>query len=648
MAETDFYSIANGGVPDSNFSLVIQKVGGNPVPVSTFFSVAEPKLETWKFKWFEDLFAEDAGTPSHVNVAAKAYRRVALYEPGEYVATLNYYNGTKTVANWVVRDLAEEKKAKNVILFIGDGMTTNMITAARLIGHKSINGKYQSKMAMDKFPVLGHQMTHSMDSYITDSANSASALYSGHKSGVNAMGVYVDSSPDAFDDPKVETIVELLTRIWGSAIGVVSTAFLADATPIALAGHTRTRGHYGPLVDQMLNGVTNYTWTPFDGPDVLFGGGAENFNEGYKGLDYVAEFEKKGYQLSLNKTSLATLSNEERALGLFCTSNLPVWLDRNVYTDNIKNSTNHPSGDKSAATDLPGLKEMTVKAVEILHQRGGERGFFMMSEAASIDKQMHSLDYDRALGDLLELDDTVKATIEKLTALNILNDTLILVTADHGHGFDVYGSSDTKYMTSIDDKRDKRGAIGTYQNSGQSQYTVEDPTISYNTGVNFPVNWSPRYVLAQGTVAFPDKNEDYAVHTSPREGFVKIAGQYYANPADGADGILVNGTLGTTEASGVHSLTDVPVYAMGPCQEMFQGTYGNVDVFFNMANCLGLARRNNATGDLATLTSSATNGTATGAVFTGAGMPSREVLNGGGIGAVLVVMGAAFVGAAVL
>jgi alkaline phosphatase len=88
------------------------------------------------------------------------------------------------------------------------------ITAARLLAHKSVNGKYQSMMQMDKFPVLGHQMTHSIDSFITDSANSASALYSGHKSTVNAMGVYADSSPDAFDDPKVETIVELLVRYW--------------------------------------------------------------------------------------------------------------------------------------------------------------------------------------------------------------------------------------------------------------------------------------------------------------------------------------------------------------------------------------------------------------------------------------------------
>jgi alkaline phosphatase len=67
-------------------------------------------------------------------------------------------------------------------------MTINMITAARLLGHKSINGKYQSLLQMDKFPVTGLQMTHSLDSFITDSANSAAALYSGHKGSVNAMG----------------------------------------------------------------------------------------------------------------------------------------------------------------------------------------------------------------------------------------------------------------------------------------------------------------------------------------------------------------------------------------------------------------------------------------------------------------------------
>ena len=90
-------------------------------------------------------------------------------------------------------------------------MTQAMITAARMIAHKTINGRYQSLMQMDQMEAIGQcvyvvifncldpdiwhhsQMTHSIDSVITDSANSATALYTGHKSTVNALNVYVDS-----------------------------------------------------------------------------------------------------------------------------------------------------------------------------------------------------------------------------------------------------------------------------------------------------------------------------------------------------------------------------------------------------------------------------------------------------------------------
>lgn len=68
-----------------------------------------------------------------------------------------------------------------------------MITAARLIAHKTINGKYQSHMQLDQMDALGLQMTHSIDSIITDSANSASALYTGKKTSVDALGVWGDS-----------------------------------------------------------------------------------------------------------------------------------------------------------------------------------------------------------------------------------------------------------------------------------------------------------------------------------------------------------------------------------------------------------------------------------------------------------------------
>ena len=114
--------------PNPNFSLTITPPTGAAMPAAAFFNTTEPKVENWNFTWFEDLFAQDAKTPSVVRVAAKAYRKVALYHPGQYTATLNYNNGSATVAHWLVRDIPATRKAKNVVLFIGDGMTTNMIT----------------------------------------------------------------------------------------------------------------------------------------------------------------------------------------------------------------------------------------------------------------------------------------------------------------------------------------------------------------------------------------------------------------------------------------------------------------------------------------------------------------------------------------
>ena len=105
------------------------------MPAASYFKVAEPTLERWNFTWYEDRFAEDAHAPSVVRVTSKAYRRVALYQPGDYTATLTYYNGIKTVANWVVRPLAEKKKAKNVILFIGTShqeFRRNLLTATQV------------------------------------------------------------------------------------------------------------------------------------------------------------------------------------------------------------------------------------------------------------------------------------------------------------------------------------------------------------------------------------------------------------------------------------------------------------------------------------------------------------------------------------
>lgn len=80
----------------------------------------------------------------------------------------------------------------------------------------------------------------------------------------------------------------------------------------------------------------------------------------------------------------------------------------------------------------------------------------------------------------------------------------------------------------------------------------------------------------------------------PRTPAVNTSGypsnDYCVNYKDAFSGFIVNGTLSTDEAQGVHSLTDVPVFAMGPCQDMFSGVYNNIDIFFNIDECLGLSR----------------------------------------------------------
>lgn len=141
------------------------------------------------------------------------------------------------------------------------------------------------------------------------------------------------------------------------------------------------------VVDSFLNGIKNYTWPEFNGPDVLFGGGAEQFipsSKSFQGLDYYQQFRNKGYNVVQNNTALKNASNTERTLGIFSVSNMAKWLDRNVYKNNTQIPKTAPDGSSAAATDQPGLKEMTLKAIDILHKRNPEKGFFLMSEAASI------------------------------------------------------------------------------------------------------------------------------------------------------------------------------------------------------------------------------------------------------------------------
>ena len=134
-----------------------------------------------------------------------------------------------------------ENRSKNVILFAGDGMSLQVKQAARILSKGIYEGKYNDLLAMENLENLALITTSGYDSIVTDSANSASAYNTGHKSVVNAMGVYGNRTADTLDDPKVENINEIIQRTRGMSIGVVTTSSVTDATPASTSAHTRRR-----------------------------------------------------------------------------------------------------------------------------------------------------------------------------------------------------------------------------------------------------------------------------------------------------------------------------------------------------------------------------------------------------------------------
>jgi hypothetical protein len=168
---------------------------------------------------------------------------------------------------------------RNVILFLGDGMSAANRTAARVVSRGVTQGKADGLLAMDRMEVTGMTMTSSLNSVITDSAPGMAALSTGHKSNNNQLGVYPDNTvDDAFDNPRVEYVGALMRRVRGDGfnVGLVTTADVTDATPAGNAIHTADRNAYPPIAVQYFeererNGVT-----------VLMGGGVVTSSPGMR------------------------------------------------------------------------------------------------------------------------------------------------------------------------------------------------------------------------------------------------------------------------------------------------------------------------------------------------------------------------------
>lgn len=493
------------------------------------------------------------------------WRNVAFGRPGTYRISASFSGGgqmlTAAVTFQVVNAAQPARAAKNVILFIGDGMGQGPITAARIVSKGMRQGRYNGFLEMDMMDVYGHVTTSGMDSIATDSANSASAYATGHKTVVNAMGVYPDNTIDPNDDPRVENIVEMVKRARGMAVGLVTTADVADATPAAFFAHTRRRSELQYIVSEAL--------TPERSPDVYMGGGYEHFlpqstpdSSRKDDRNLLDEAKALGYALATTRAEMKAAGAASKLLGLFRTGNMNVYLDREVTKD---------AAVLGRFTDQPTLWEMTEAAIASLEQN--PNGFFLMVEGASIDKQEHPLDWQRAVWDTIEMDKAL-GVAKKWAAQR--GDTMIAVTADHNHAMTVVGTHDR-------DRGAGRAGNGVYDAAGF-------PNFIDSNGDGFPDDPNPGRTLFVGWNNHPDYRDDFELDPAPTQpALVDTATRRAApNPARDPNAELQTGNLPFDQNNCVHTVDDVIVVASGPGADRFRGLLDNTEVFFAMVDALGL------------------------------------------------------------
>lgn len=342
----------------------------------------------------------------------------------------------------------EENRARNVILFVGDGMGDSEITIAR-----NYEVGAAGTLAMDTLPMSGAYTTYSVKrgdpetpEYVTDSAAAATALATGRKT----SNTRISTAPGTGEDP--ETILEL-AREAGYSTGSVTTAALTDATPAAFAAHVDDRRCQGPegmeycpedrkseggpgsIAEQLLDNRV----------DVLLGGGRSIFGQTIDGgpddgRTVVEAAARQGYDVVGTAGELKAAQPDGRLLGLFADKDLAVSYDGKPASQDNGGKPQRCAEDVRPA-EQPGLDEMTRKAIELLDGRG--RGFFLMVESASIDKQAHISNPCRQIGETIQLDDAVGVALDYAEENP---DTLIVVTADHGHTGQIIPAPNSDYF----------------------------------------------------------------------------------------------------------------------------------------------------------------------------------------------------------
>ncbi len=478
-----------------------------------------------------------------------------------------WYKAGQTALREAKRLHPNLRKAKNVILFVGDGMGISTVTASRILeGQKAGRDGEKNALAFEKLPYLALSKTYSANQQTPDSAPTMTAMVTGVKTSDGVLGVDQEVARQEADSAviqahKLTTILEL-AKARGMATGVVTTARVTHATPAATYAHTAERDWEADsnipagatVKDIAAQAIDNFA--PDQGMDVLMGGGRSYFmpntmtdpeyttvkGRRKDGRDLTREWQTKfGGQYVWNKSQFDAIdpTRTKSLLALFEPSHVQYEADR---------ETMDGAGE-------PSIAEMTDKAIDILSKN--KEGFFLMVEGGRIDHGHHAGNAYRALTDTIALSDAVRKALEKTDP----KDTLVVVTADHSHVFTIAGYP--KRGNPILGKVVAPGKTSPALAKDGLPYT----TLSYANGRGYhvlPVGGDTAYgePIQTGRVA------DMSSVDTTDQGFHQEA--------------LV------PLSSETHAGEDVAIFAGGPKAHLFHGVQEQNYVFHVMKDALGL------------------------------------------------------------
>lgn len=290
---------------------------------------------------------------------------------------------------------AQPNSAPNIIFMIGDGMGFEYISAYRY-AMSEIGSEHLASTPFDDLLVGAATTYPDDDTWVTDSAASATALATGHKSYNGAIGVDAQKLPQ-------QTLMEL-ARNKGWSTGAVATVQVNHATPASFFTHHPSRSLYNAIADSYAKQVTDGEWSF----DVLLGGGYDYFNR--DDVNWLPKLEQQGMTVVTEMDQLDAVETTP-VLGLFAPTALPFAID-----DEPKR-----------------LAKMTQHALSALTQKSAQNGkpFALMVEGSLIDWCGHANDIACAVHEMADFAAAVQVVRDYMQQHP---NTLLVITADHSTG----------------------------------------------------------------------------------------------------------------------------------------------------------------------------------------------------------------------